>query len=219
MKKVFFISILVIIALVASGLLYYVYFLPKEEKILVSSGMDDGTVYILREYGPIAGYIWGGGEGALIGTALSGNHSTISRGLMRFNISEWKSGVILLKIFCTGKRGDPGQIEIYVINDFGSLPPEPRGDPENPEDPGDVSSIWNLCDNGYKVATVTPEEGKWIEINVPEDVVTSYKNGDILAFMIKLSNEDIEDNNWFAIATYEYAISNNMDPPHLIIRK
>ena len=57
-------------------------------KIYVARGGDDGVVYILRDYGPIAGYIWGGGEGMLVGGAKGGGHQTTSRGLMRFNISD-----------------------------------------------------------------------------------------------------------------------------------
>ena len=219
MKKLPIISLLVIVIVIIPALLYFLYYAPKEKKIYITSSGDDGTVFILRDYGPIAGYIYGGGSGALIGTALSGNHSTISRGLLRFNISEWRGGAISLRIFCITKQGEPGQIDIYVISDFGPLPEEPYGDPENPDDPGDVSSIWNLCLTGYRVSTITATEGSWIEVEVPEDVIISYRDGNILAFMIKLSNEDIEDNNWFGIATYEYAIANNMDPPHLIIRK
>jgi len=205
----------VILGLVAG--LYFLKFRPREIKVYITEGTNDGVVYILRGTDPPAGYIWGGGEGMFIGTGKGGDHSTVSRGLMRFNISGWNGQNVTLRVYCTYKNGTPGDIEIYVIDDFGALPEEARGDPNNPDDPGDVSSYWNLYKDGDKVASVKVNVGEWLEVIIPKDIIEKHKTSEgIIAFMFKIADETIPDYNFYGLETYEYASKNNLDPPYLM---
>lgn len=151
----------------------------------------------------------------LIGGAKGGEHQTISRGLMRFNISDWNGRDITLKIYCIIKEGSPGELEIYLINDFGELPPEPQGDPQNPDDPGDVTYYWNLYQTGIKVGSVQLEAGSWLTITIPGDKVADYKTGSgVIAFMFKLADES-GTYDYYGLETYEYADKANIELPYI----
>lgn len=208
---------LLIIGIIIIGVItLYITMMPTEKRVEICVGTDDGAVFILADYGPGAGYIWGGGSGALVGTSTGGNHSTISRALFRFNLENWTKGDITLHIFCSILSGSPGSIEVYIIPDFDSLPEEAVGDPENPDDPGDVSAIWNLIDDGEKISEDTLSEGAWLEVVIPEEKVNAYKTaGGYIAFMIKISDETIGDDNYYGLATYEYATEYDEGMPYI----
>ena len=60
--------------------------------------------------------------------------------------------------------------------------------------------MWNLADAGTKVGEVNVDQGKWFKITIPSNVV---KPGGYLALMLKLSNEDAEGDNAYAVSTSE----------------
>ena len=201
--------VLIFVVTVASLGLYFV-FMPKKYVVSITEPLDDGVVYILRDYGPEAGYTWGGGEGALVGVAAGGEHNTTSRALYRFKITEWTKGDITLHLYCTIVKGTPGKVEVYVVNDFSSLPQNQTGDPH------DVSSVWNLVESGEKIAELSLSEGSWFEVKLSSSVVSTYKTSTgYLAIMIKLEDETLEGEHYYGLLTYEYATKNNMDPPYL----
>jgi len=182
------------------------------QKILIERGKDDGSVYVLANQYPdnLFGFANDASDGVFVGVVVSGGRDTIiSRALYRFNISQWRGEDVIFHGHCTYKRGDPGKIEIYVIDDFGDLS---KLEGTNPMD---VSGIWNLVDMGTKIAEIEPTQGKWFEVKLPKDKI----KGNYLSLMLKLQNEEKEGYNAYALATYEYAKGRNEDVPYLTLKK
>ena len=173
---------------------------------------DDGGVAVLSELLPElkAGFINGGGEGVLLGALLAGDNPLTCRALYRFKVSEWDGGEVMLHLLCVDETGSPGEVEVYVVEDFGPLPASPS------EDPIDVSDIWNLVDSGVKVSELSPSKGRWMEIVVDASTVEEMRSSDgYLAFMLKLAEEDVEPGNLYILSTYEYAAAHGGEKPHL----
>lgn len=185
---------------------------PKGYSLDVGAETDDGGVAVLNALLPEmkAGFVNGGGEGVLIGVLLAGENPLTSRGLYRFDISNWEEGDITLHIRCVDVGGSPGEVEVYVVKDFGALPASPGENPVN------VSDTWNLVSSGIKVGSTSPSKGKWIEVVVDSSVVEKMRSADgYLAFMLKLANENVEPGNVYIFSTYEYTASHDGEKPHL----
>ena len=173
---------------------------------------DDGGVIVLTDLLPDlkAGFINGGNELNIIGVMKAGNTTITSRALYRFDISNWKKGDITFNVHCIKKEGNPEKLEVYCINDFGSLPKSPG------EEPTDVSDLWNLIGTGVRVGSVSPSENQWFKVVIKESVIQDMKTSDgYLALLLKTSNEDAEPGNVYIISTYEYAVSHNENKPNL----
>ena len=70
---------------------------------------------------------------------------------------------------------------------------------------------------GEKLEELTPSTGGWIEVSIPKITIESKTiSGNYLAFMIKLSSESIETNNFYTFSIYECAVDHNDDKPYLI---
>ncbi|MEX0569287.1 MAG: hypothetical protein Q6363_009075 [Candidatus Njordarchaeota archaeon] len=203
--------VVAVVAVLFVSLVLLIIMLPRTHvvRVEISDPLDDGAVCILADYGPVAGYTNGGLSGALVGAAKGGEHDVLSRGLYRFYLKDWDNQNVVLHLYCTIKNGSPGSLEIYVINDFGKLPENQTGDPR------DVSDVWNLSDSGHKIDTVTPEVGKWFEVEVSASIISDYISDEkYIAFMIILSNEESLE-GYYGLSTYEYAETENIDPPYL----
>ncbi|RLF33848.1 MAG: hypothetical protein DRN07_01420 [Thermoplasmata archaeon] len=186
---------------------------PTEKVAEIKIGTDDGCVSALTHFLPDAayGFVISGFDRASVGVALSGGGDSLTgRALYRFDISDWNDGTITFHCRCISRTGAPDSIEVYVIDDFGSLPASPGSDPQ------DVSATWNLLNTGVKVGEISPIAGNWFEISIPNAVVQEKKTGEgYLAIMLKLSNEEIGADNAYDLSTYEYAESRHENKPYL----
>ena len=96
-------------------------------------------------------------------------------------------------IYCIIKEGSPGKLEIYLINDFGELPPEPQGDPK-----------WARL--SLRLVLVN-HSNTWRQ-------VADYKTDlGVIAFMFKLADES-GTYDYYGLETYEYADKANIEPPY-----
>ncbi|OYT57543.1 hypothetical protein B6U70_02345 [Euryarchaeota archaeon ex4484_162] len=189
---------------------------PTEKRIEIKAGNDDGGVVVLNSLLPnlTAGFLNGGvgtEEGTILGVITAGENDVTSRALYRFDISEWNNTAdMVFHLKCLYRHGNPGMIDIYVVDDFGPLPSVQEADPS------DVSDIWNLSESGEKVGSISPSAGEWFEITISKSIIEVKKTSEgYLAFMIKLSDENIQTGNFYTFLNYEYAVSHNEHRPYL----
>ena len=188
---------------------------PVTTTVAVADELDDGTISIAVESLPeVMGSLYGGidpqSKNVVPGAALWNNEQLRIRGLYRFNIAAWSEGDLTLHDECATLYGSPGDLEVYVLEDFGPLPAE------SAETREDVSGIWNA---GELVGTVTPVAGEWFEVDVPEAQIAEYKSEDgYIAFMFKATGETTAPSNPMApnacsLSSYEYATHMGKDVP------
>ncbi|MGQ4891863.1 MAG: hypothetical protein ACP6IP_05150 [Candidatus Njordarchaeia archaeon] len=190
---------LIAIVIIGGVTFFFVRFPGKKlARVEITRGEDDGQVYILADFPIPAGYAIYNMSGVYVGATMGGTNKLKSRAVYRFDISDWKSGNITFNFYCFQKVGEPGKIEVYVIDNFGDLAANQVGDPQ------DLSSIWNLINTGVKVGSLTLEENKYFSVTVSETVLKSRGSPDHLCFMIKIENEDQSAWNAYLLGTYEY---------------
>ncbi len=136
----------------------------------------------------------------MVGLYRSGGGDNLTgRAIYRFNILGYEDKSFIFHVKCVDKKGNPGDIEVYLVNDSGSLP-------STPSEMSDVSEVWNLVESGEKITTVTPVSGQWFTVNIPSSMVESKisENG-YITIMLKLGNEDLNSNmDYYSLSTYEY---------------
>lgn len=190
---------------------------PVTTTVAVADELDDGQMTIAVESLPdLMGSLFGGvdyrTDNVVIGAAVEGEQLRI-RGLYRFNIAAWSEGDLSFHNECVALYGAPGDLEVYVLEDFPPLPAEKPGTFDE-----DVSGIWN---GGELVGTVTPVEGEWFEVDVPEAQVTEYRSDDgYIAFMLKATGETTPASSLMApnaifLSSSEYAPSRGRDVPYV----
>ena len=140
----------------------------------------------------------------------TGNNMT-SRGIFRFNISEWDNTDIKFHLKCVSQQGNPGNVNIYPVNDSQPL--------SDFLDMRDISEIWYLMEtsSGEKIE-ITPKKGKWAEVIITKDMI---KNLDIennyIAIVLQLSDEYMKYNNdYYGFATIDYTPLDDNDQPYLM---
>ena len=175
----------------------------------IANGGDDGGVSILTAFLPSrSGFIISQMEEITVGTMQSGGgDNLLGRALYRFYIPNWTNTDLTLHLKCTHIFGAPGPLDIYVVDDFGDLSTVA-------DNPIDVSDYWDLVNSGTKVSTLSPSEG-WFEVNISNSTVASHLSNGYLAIMVKLSNEDVQTNNFYMLSAYEYAQSRGDQKPYL----
>lgn len=176
---------------------------PFEHRVNASNALDDGSMLVFRD-NTAFGMVSGEGEDLIFGDFKAGNFSVIGRALYRFNISDWNGTDILFHLLCTGVYGTPGSIDVYVTSDFGRLP-------LRPSQPLDVSATWNLVNNGTLISSVTPQSGDWFTVTIP----VSNIRGGVLALILKLSNENVSDGNYYVLHSFERGESRGQQKPYL----
>lgn len=176
---------------------------PSQVKIEVETGGDDGGVVALTDLLPETafGVLNGGSDQPfMVGLFTSGGGDNLTgRAIYRFNILGYENKSFIFHVKCVEKRGNPGNIEVYLVNDPGSLP-------STPSEMSNVSEVWNLVENGEKITTITPTSGQWITVNIPSSIIESKisENG-YITIMLKLGNEDLSSNmDYYSLSTYEY---------------
>ena len=183
-----------------------------ENTIDVHLGIDDASVSALSDLLPnnTFGFVITGFDRASVGVGLSGGGDSLtSRAIFRFNVSDINESVDL-HLYCISKIGSPGNVEVYIVNDSGTL-----HDSEGPQ-PENVSNIWNLIDTGIKLTEIKPSENGWSEINIPFSTIVEKRGKDgYITIMVKLADENIDPANVYEFSTFEYAQSHGGNGPYL----
>ncbi len=164
---------------------------------------DDGAVRIYNaQYNLSIGDL----EGEISGVFIGLNNDMTSRGLYRFNISNWEGEDITFNIRCNERTGNPGSLAVYVIDDFGSV---------SDKQGVDISRYWEFLEGGVLAGEVSPLTNQWMEILIPKNIVESKLDHETIAFMIKLSNENKTEGSGYSLITYEWSILYNFSLPYL----
>ena len=176
---------------------------PGTTKIEIKTGTDDGGVVALTDILPesVFGTLNGGGDQPfMVGLLTSGGGDNLTgRAIYRFNISGYENENLTFHVKCVEKKGNPGNLEVYITNDSGSLP-------MNPSEMSDVSGIWNLISGREKITTITPSSGQWIDVAIPSSAIEpKVTESGYITIMLKLENENLGSNaDYYALSTYEY---------------
>lgn len=178
----------------------------SEHRIYISSAGDDGSAAVLKAFMPnmTAGFVLGNAEDLMMGFLLGGTNEIIARAYFRFNISDWNEEDATFHLLTTTKTVGAGLVEVYVINDFGSLPLEQSNNPL------DVSSWWNLQAAGSLIGEYSPTTQDRLLVTIPSTLINEYKEGDYLALMIKLVNES-KLGDYYVFASYDYGKGRDND--------
>ena len=188
----------------------------NENRIYIENGNDDGHIAILTDTIPeFLGYVTAESDQQLI-VGLSTSDSSpdgdnlTSRGIFRFNISEWNETDIIIYLKCIRIEGHPGKLGVHLTDDPNPLPdyPEMR----------DVSDIWLLVESsGMVITEMIPSENKWMNVTISGDMINrTYPEKDYMAIMLKLFDENIDSNvGYYGFATVDYTPSVDSDQPYL----
>ncbi len=192
----------------------------NENRVYIENGNDDGHIAILTDAFPdFFGYVTAESDQQLIAGLSTSDFSPdgdnlTSRGIFRFNISEWNGTDIIIYLKCIHIEGHPGKLEVHLTDDPNPLPdyPEMR----------DISDIWLLVESsGIVITEVIPSENKWMNITISGDmrdiVNRMYPEKDYMAIMLKLFDENIDSNSeYYGFATVDYTPSVDSDQPYLV---
>lgn len=189
---------------------------PVTTKVEIADALDDGVASVGADgvpYGIYMGGLFGGVElvnQVASGAALYNDAQIQTRALYRFNVADWPGGVdVTFTTQCVTAYGTPGDLEVYLVSDFGSLP-------ATQGTPSDISALWN---SGTKVTTLTPTSGGSVTVQIPADTVAASKSADgYLALMLKATGETTPAASFMAPNTYllgchEHAASAGVDKP------
>jgi hypothetical protein len=141
---------------------------------------------------------------------LPNGDNITSRGIFRFNISEWDNTDIKLHLKCINQKGNPGNVQIYAVNDTQPL--------TDFLDMRDISEIWYLMESssGEKIE-ITPKKGKWLEAIITKDMIKNLEiENEYIAIVLQLSNEFMKSNNdYYEFSTIDYTPMDDNDQPYL----
>lgn len=189
----------------------------NENRIYIQDSNDDGNVAVLTDSLPdFSGYIIGNSDQQLIvGLFTSGflpdGDNLTSRGIFRFDLSEWNETDIIFYLKCVNIIGNPGELKAYLIDELDSLPDQPEIE--------DVSTIWNMIESLSKEITgTTPQIGQWMNVTISKDTINEiYLGKGYMTIMLKLSDENIDSNkDYYGFASVDYTPSVGNDQPYLV---
>ncbi len=188
----------------------------NENRVYIKNDNDDGNVAILTDSIPdFSGYIIGNSDQQLIvGLFTSGflpdGDNLTSRGIFRFDISEWNETDIIFYLKCVNIIGNPGELKVYLTDKL-----EPLSDQSEIED---VSAIWNLIESsGKEITELTPQVDKWMNVTISKGTVNEmYSGKGYMTIMLKLSDENMDSNtDYYGFASVDYTPSVENDQPYL----
>jgi hypothetical protein len=168
--------------------------IPRTE---IAAAPYDGTVSFIRHLWPDSarGFLYGRGTNAAAGTMM--NDTLVSRALYRFDISTWTSGDVKLHVFCEKVYGTPGQLALYCVPDFDTIP--------TPSGWSDVRYWAALKDSGELAGTSPAIDSGWVAITIPAAAVARWRsatNG--LALCLCASDEaTLPTNNYYMFDTFD----------------
>jgi len=166
----------------------------------------DGTVSFIRHLWPDSarGFLYGRGTSAIAGTLM--NDTLVSRALYRFDISTWTSGDVKLHVFCSKIQGTPGQLDVFCIPDYDTIP--------TPTGWTDVRYWAALKDSGELAATSPAFDTGWVAVTIPAAAVTRWRtatNG--LALCLSAHDEaTLPTNNYYDVDTYDSTDPGRLKP-------
>lgn len=186
--------------------------------IFVENNNDDGYVAVEENF--IKGVVKSEDTQPMkVGLFSSSDFSTtqenfISRGILRFDISEWDNTNITFNIKCTKVHGSPSEINAYFIDDPGNLPDD--------SDLGDIPPIWTLTESPAKFFGATsPYENQWVKILVPDFFVNNiindkYSNNEYMTIMLQIYNDKLfTSDGYYEFATVDYTPEDDEDQPYI----
>jgi len=188
----------------------------NENRVYIKNDNDDGNVAILTDSIPdFSGYIIGNSDQQLIvGLFTSGflpdGDNLTSRGIFRFDISEWNETDIIFYLKCVNIIGNPGKLKVYLTDKL-----EPLSDQSEIED---VSAIWNLIESsGKEITELIPQVDKWMNVTISKGTVNEmYSGKGYMTIMLKLSDENMDSNtDYYGFASVDYTPSVENDQPYL----
>lgn len=187
--------------LLAVPLVFSMLCVSEESNVITYEPEKDGGISILEGTLPSKfGMIITNGEEVFVGKMVGGDNVLISRAVFSFNLENWTGSNLKLKIRCTHVYGNPGNVEVYVLDNFNL----------NDVNMSDVSEEWDKFNEAILIGEMSLSEG-WNEIVISNDTIS----GNSLIVGIKLSNEEINENNFYMIAAREYGINRNTQATHL----
>lgn len=188
----------------------------NENRVYIKNDNDDGNVAVLTDSIPdFSGYIIGNSDQQLIvGLFTSGflpdGDNLTSRGIFRFDISEWNETDIIFNLKCINIIGNPGELKVYLTDELG-----PLSDQSEIED---VSAIWNLIESsGKEITELIPQVDKWMNVTISKGTVNEmYSGKGYMTIMLKLSDENMDSNtDYYGFASVDYTPSVENDQPYL----
>lgn len=185
----------------------------NKEKTYISSEKDDAGAFILTDntktrYGRINSN--NSDQPLICGLWTSGGGKNLTcRIIYRFNLSHWKKTDATFNTKCEHQAGNPGKVEIYLINDTGKIQNSPALE--------NITNTWKLPQKGIRIGTKTPEENKWMKIKISkENIETKISENKYLSIMLKIKNESKNVNNDFwGFTSYEYTPKDQSDIPYI----
>jgi len=211
-------SVLVIIAVFFSGC-EEVNNGDTDVKIFVENSYYDG--FIAREESQVQGIIVSEDNMPMkVGLFSSTDYSSdelnyLSRGILRFDISDWDNTDITFWIKCINVQGTPAPLEEYFMDDPEALP--------NFDQLQDITSIWSLTDSSVKfMGEAYPIENQWVNITLEKTQVKliideKYSRNEYMTIMLKLFFDFTLDEygNYFELATVDYTPNDDSDQPYI----
>jgi hypothetical protein len=188
----------------------------NKNRVYIKNDNDDGYVAVLTDSIPdFSGYITVKSDQQLIvGLFTSGflpdGEPLTSRGIFRFDISEWNETDITFNLKCIDIAGNPGELKVYLTDELDPL--------LNQSEIEDVSAIWNLIESsGREITELIPQVNEWMNITISKNTVSEmYLGKDNMTIMLKLSDENIDSNtNYYGFASVDYTPSVKNDKPYL----
>lgn len=190
--------------------------------VFIENNNDDGYVAIEENF--IKGVVKSEyNQPMKVGLFSSSDFSTTqenfkSRGILRFDISEWDNTNITFNIKCTKVQGNPSELNAYFIDDPGNLPDYPDLIDITP----DITPIWTLTESPAKFfGAITPSENEWVKILVPDFFVNNiindkYSNNEYMTIMLKLYDEKLfTSDGHYEFATVDYTPEDDEDQPYI----
>jgi hypothetical protein len=178
-------------------------------KFPLAAADDDGVVRVYRTQLPNAyGYVFGDSQDLLVGNVYDGAEVVSSRALLRFNLSQWTSGTLSLRILCTTREGSPTYMQAYAVNDFGALPAAGA-------DPGDVSGYWNLAEQGTYIGNLNGTANGWVQLQINESTIKQHRGADGRFAVVITYDTKRAPGEYYTFASFEKAKAQGYDVPYL----
>ncbi len=157
----------------------------------------DGALAFERSLWPDSGrgFLYGRNTDAIAGV-YNVPDTLIARALYRFDVSTWTAGDVKLHVNCRNVAGTPGQLDVYCVPDFDTIPTFSGR--------AEVSYWVALKDSGELATTVPAFTAGWVAATIPAATVARWKsaaNG--LAFCLCAHDETVMPSHYYSFNTYE----------------
>jgi hypothetical protein len=179
-------------------------------KFPLAAAQDDGAVRVYRSQLPGAawGYVFGDSQDLTVGNLYDGAEVVSSRALLRFNLSQWSSGPLSLRILCTARVGSPIGMQVFAVSDFGALPAAGAN-------ADDVSGYWNLAELGTPIGNLTGSANGWLQLQINDSTIRQHRGADGRFAVMLTYDTKRAPGEYYTFASFEKAKAQGFDPPYL----